>query len=214
MQRRFKACGFPSQQSPSERLSVRLPHSRPLMSDQMADLLLLPRHVCVSSVHLCSVCRQVSTCMRGCIHAIHPLSLQSSRHLLCPPPQASLPSLARSSSSPSMPFLTATVTSVSPAGMGDRACVDLCSSLEPGWGLLVGVGVGMKGWGLLVGMGVGMKGWRLLAGMPCTSSRALWPPQAPLCLFRFRQSAAMSYRERSSARHRDGRASLCRLLLF
>lgn len=35
-------------------------------------------------------------------------------------------------------FDTATVTSVRPVGMGDRACVDLCSLLEPGEGLLVG----------------------------------------------------------------------------
>lgn len=35
-------------------------------------------------------------------------------------------------------YEVATVTAVRPVGMGDRACVDLCSLLEPGEGLLVG----------------------------------------------------------------------------
>jgi 3-dehydroquinate synthase class II len=35
-------------------------------------------------------------------------------------------------------YETATVTRVTPVGMGDRVCVDLCSMMAPGEGLLVG----------------------------------------------------------------------------
>lgn len=35
-------------------------------------------------------------------------------------------------------YTPATVTRVTPVGMGDRVCVDLCSMLAPGEGMLVG----------------------------------------------------------------------------
>lgn len=37
-----------------------------------------------------------------------------------------------------LPFEEATVTRVERLGMGDRVCVDLCSTMRPGEGLLVG----------------------------------------------------------------------------
>lgn len=37
----------------------------------------------------------------------------------------------------SIPLVYGHVTRVEPVGMGDRACVDLCSLLKPGEGMLV-----------------------------------------------------------------------------
>jgi len=40
--------------------------------------------------------------------------------------------------SPKLDLVPATVTAVRPLGMGDRACIDTCTEMEPGEGMLVG----------------------------------------------------------------------------
>lgn len=45
---------------------------------------------------------------------------------------------SRQRSDSSMKFETASITAVTSVGMGDRVCVDLCSMMAPGEGLLAG----------------------------------------------------------------------------